>query len=183
MIFSLLFKGVVAKSLAATVQSIFYKGTTTGVFSLLQSAGAGGLSMAGNVAVGGAASSTVAAGAKITEATLAKDALEQVFNPDLKVKLIIFYREGHKWDDFSTVSRYVKDNFAIDTEKMNVGKNLIGIKSNEDKEKSFNSLCKEERKLPIAPGGILSLQFAKEYLVNNEALQLLKALPKNPSKL
>jgi len=175
--------GIAANSLAATIQPILYKGTTTGVFSLLQSAGAGGLSVAGNVAVGGAASSTVVAGGKITGAVLTDEAKEQVFNPDLNMKLVIFYREGRKWDDFSTVSKYVKTNFGINTEQMDVGGNLIGIESTKEKEDDFNSLCKEERKLPIAPGGILSLQFTKEYLVNNEAWRILKALPKIPSKL
>ena len=65
--------GVAAGSIAAWAQSVIYGGATTGIFSLLQSAGAAGLGVAGN-AVGAAAGAGLgvagnAAAEKIKDAT------------------------------------------------------------------------------------------------------------------
>ena len=53
--------GVAAGSIAASAQSVIYGGATTGIFSLLQSAGAAGLGVAGN-AVAGAVGAAAGAG-------------------------------------------------------------------------------------------------------------------------
>ena len=53
--------GVAAGSIAAWAQSVIYGGATTGIFSLLQSAGAAGLGVAGN-AVAGAVGAAAGAG-------------------------------------------------------------------------------------------------------------------------
>ena len=45
--------GVAAGSFAASIQSVFYGASTGGVFSVLQSAGAAGIGVAGNTAIGG----------------------------------------------------------------------------------------------------------------------------------
>ena len=45
--------GVAPGSIAAFIQSVFYGAYTGGVFSVLQSAGAAGISATGNAAIGG----------------------------------------------------------------------------------------------------------------------------------
>ena len=49
--------GVAAGSMAAAAQSAIYGGFTGGVFSVLQSAGAAGIGLAGNAAIGAAGAS------------------------------------------------------------------------------------------------------------------------------
>ena len=49
------FLGVTGGSIAAGIQSVVYGGTTTGVFSALQSAGAGGISVAAKTVIGSVA--------------------------------------------------------------------------------------------------------------------------------
>lgn len=46
------FLGVTGGSIAAGIQSVVYGGTTTGVFSALQSAGAAGISVAAKTVIG-----------------------------------------------------------------------------------------------------------------------------------
>ena len=50
--------GVAAGSIAAAVQSAVYGGATTGIFSVLQSAGAVGISVAAKAGIGSAAGAT-----------------------------------------------------------------------------------------------------------------------------
>ena len=49
------FLGVTGRSIAAGIQSVVYGGTTTGVFSALQSAGAAGISVAAKTVIGSVA--------------------------------------------------------------------------------------------------------------------------------
>ena len=83
-----------AKSLAATVQSVFHKGSTTGVFSFLQSAGASGFSATANAALGGSTS------------IITGYFQGQSINPvDYKLNLNVyaFYRIGSKYKDLSLI--------------------------------------------------------------------------------
>ena len=71
--------GVAAGSIAASAQSVIYGGATTGIFSLLQSAGAAGLGVAGN-AVAGAVGAAAGAGLGVAGNATAekiKDATDQ----------------------------------------------------------------------------------------------------------
>ena len=59
--------GVAAGSIAAWVQSTVYGGATCGVFSLLQSAGAAGLGLAGNAVAGSVGAAVAAGSAKVVD--------------------------------------------------------------------------------------------------------------------
>ena len=137
-----------AKSLAATVQSVFYKGSTTGVFSFLQSAGASGFSATANAALGGSTS------------IITGYFQGQSINPvDYKLNLNVyaFYRIGSKYKDLADISEYLKDNFAVDVEKIP----FIPVCCDDEMKININLITCDELGTEVAPGCLVSIQTQK----------------------
>ena len=145
-----IFSGVAANSLAATVQSIFYQGSTTGVFSFLQSAGASGFTATANVAMGGSASGLTASYFQ----SRSRNSTE--FN--LSVKVYAFYRRGSKYKDLENISKYLKEHFALDVENMP----YIPVCGDDNMTSSFNQITCNDPDTIVAPGCLLSIRMENQ---------------------
>lgn len=146
-----IFSGVAAKSLAAAAQSVFYKGSTTGVFLFLQSAGASGFSTTANAVLGGSTS------------IITGYVQGQSSNPvDYKLSLNVyaFYRIGSKYEDLADISNYLKDNFALDVEVMP----FIPVCCDDKMRISVNQITCDDLDTIVAPGCLVSIQTQRNWL-------------------
>ena len=139
-----------ANSLAATVQSIFYKGSTTGVFSFLQSAGASGFTATANVAMGGSASGLTA--------SYFQSQSKNTTEFKLSLQVYAFYRIGSQYEDLGNISKYLKEHFALDVEIMP----YIPVCCDDNMTSSFNQITCDDPDTIAAPGCLVSIRMENQ---------------------
>ena len=137
--------------MAATIQSVFYKGSTTGVFSFLQSAGASGFSASANAALGGSTS------------IITGYFQGQSQNPvDYKLSLHVyaFYKIGSKYEDLDDISKYLKKNFALDVEIMP----FFPVCCDDETKICINQITCDDLDTIVAPGCLLTFQTQRKVI-------------------
>jgi len=144
--------GVAGSSLAATVQSIFYKGSATGIFSLLQSTGAAGMALNTKILLG----SSTAVGTYF--GSLERDSGEC----GLQLQVFAFCRVGHIREDTNNIEEFLKYRFGVKDVPFTV------VEMTPSGNKNFNYMCDEETNKETAPGCLISFDIPKNQIINSK---------------